>query len=243
MSKLRGACLAATVGAILFAPVSGQTVDEVLARHYDAIGGRDAWLALQSTRSVGALTLMGGVATGGIEVTAKRPAMIRAVVTIQGMDVIQSYDGETAWGINPLAGVTTPQVADPVTAGAMAEQADLDGPLIGWEDDGHEIALAGTETVGEAEAYRLTVTFPSGESSSYFLDTTSHLLIRVESTRDGIGTTTADLLDYRDVSGLMFPFSVKSVSPQGDQSVTWETIEVDVDVEDSLFRMPDSRDR
>jgi hypothetical protein len=242
MSKFRGACLAAAVGATLFAPVSGQTVDEVLERHYDAIGGRDAWLALQSTRSTGSLTLMGGAATGEIEVTAKRPAMIRAVVTIQGMEVIQSFDGETAWGINPLAGVTAPQMADPITAGAMAEQADLDGPLVGWEGDGHQIELVGKEPVGEDEAYRLTVTFPSGESSSYFLDTTNYLLIRVEATRDGIGTTTADLFDYREVSGLMFPFSVDSVSPQGDQSVTWETIETDVEVDDSLFRIPDSPD-
>jgi outer membrane lipoprotein-sorting protein len=240
MSKLRGACVAAVIGAIMFAPVSGQSLDEILAQHYDAIGGRDAWLALQSTRSTGALTLMGGAATGGIEVTAKRPAMIRAVVTIQGIDVIQSFDGETAWGVNPLAGVTAPQVADPVTTGAMAEQADLDGPLVGWEGDGHQIDFVGTETVGEKEAYRLNVTFPSGESSSYFLDTTSYMLIRVEATRNGIGTTTADLFDYREVAGLMFPFSVNSVSPQGDQSVIWETIETNVEVDDSLFRMPDS---
>ena len=237
MSILRRAAVL-VFAAVAAPPAVCQTVDEVLDRHYEAIGGLDAWRALQSTRSTGTLTLMGGAATGAIEVSSRRPAMMRVVITISGVDVVQAFDGETAWSVNPLLGVTTPEVADPATTRAMAEQADLDGPLVDWQKDGHSIELIGTESVGDAEAYRLEVTFASGESSSYFLDTTSHLLIRVEATRDALGNSVADLSDYREISGLMFPFSVQSVSTQGDQSVTWDTIEVDVALDDALFRIP-----
>lgn len=238
MSILRQAALAALAASFTALPAACQSVDEILDRHYEAIGGLDAWRALHSTRSTGWLTLMGGAATGAIQVSARRPAMLRAVVTINGVDVIQAFDGETAWGVNPLDGTDSPQVADPVTTGAMAEQADLDGPLVDWEADGNKIELMGTESVAQAQAYRLQVTFPSGESSDYFLDTTSYMLIRVEATREAIGTTVADLSDYRSVSGLMFPFSVESMSPQGEQSVTWDTIEIDVELDESLFRLP-----
>ena len=219
-------------------PADAQTLDEVLERHFEAIGGVAAWEALQSTRSTGRLDLMGGAATGEITSTAARPSYLRADITLNGMNVVQAYDGETGWMINPFAGQTTAAPADAATVAAMAEQADLDGPLVGWREDGHSIELAGTEDVNGAEAYRLEVTLASGEASTYFIDTSTHMVIRVQAEREVTGPTTTDLSDYRDVSGLMMPFAVSSTSQQGNQSVAWDTIEVNVDVDPSQFSMP-----
>jgi hypothetical protein len=119
----------------------------------------------------------------------------------------------------------------------MIEQSDIDGPLIGWKEDGHTVELAGTEMVGEVEAYRLEVTLSSGSTSTYYLDSSSYLVIRVQADRGLTGATTTDMSDYRDVSGLMMPFAVSSTSVQGDQSVVWQTIEVDVELDESSFKM------
>ncbi|MFV1987109.1 MAG: outer membrane lipoprotein carrier protein LolA [Gemmatimonadota bacterium] len=241
MSRPRPAARALCVAAALIsfaAPVSAQSVEDVLARHFEALGGVEAWQSMKTTRSIGTLTLMGGAAQGEITSTAMRPAMLRADIVVQGQTVIQAFDGETGWLVNPFAGSATPQPADAATTAAMIEQADIDGPLIGWKEDGHTIELAGTETVDGVEAYRLEVTLRTGAASTYFIDASSYLVIRVQADRDLTGPTTTDMSDYRDVSGLMMPFAVSSTSAQGDQSVVWQTIEVDVDLDESSFTMP-----
>lgn len=222
----------------LAAPALAQSAEDVLDLHLEAIGGAEAWESMTSTRSTGALTLMGGAAQAVITSTAMRPGMLRADISLQGMDIIQAYDGESGWQVMPMGGSTAPQPADAPTTAAMKEQADIDGPLVGWKADGHTIELAGTETVNGAEAYRLEVTLNSGVSSTYFLDASSYMVIRVQANRDLTGPTTTDLSDYRDVSGLMMPFAVTSTSQQGDQSVVWETIEINVELDKSAFAMP-----
>ena len=220
--------------------VMAQTAEEVVDQHLEAIGGADAWKSMTSTRSVGSLSLMGGAAQGEITSTAMRPSMLRADIVVQGMNVVQAFDGQAGWMINPFGGSSTPQPADAPTTTAMQEQSDIDGPLVGWKEDGHSIELAGTETVNGKEAYRLELTLASGAASTYFVDTATHLVIRVQATRDLTGPSTTDLSDYRDVSGLMMPFSVSSTSQAGDQAVAWEVIEVNVDLDESTFAMPGS---
>ena len=241
MLRARTITFAAVLATGLLAPAAAagaQTLDEVLQRHYEAIGGVEAWKSLQSTRSVGTLSLMNGAASGAITSTAARPAMLRADITLEGMNVTQAYDGKTGWMINPFAGQTTPTPSDAPTLAAMAEQADIDGPLVGWREDGHAIELAGTGAVNGADAYRLELTLATGQTTTYFLDASTYLVIRVQANRDVTGPTTTDLSDYRDVSGLMMPFAVSSTSQQGNQSVAWDTIEINVDLDESSFSMP-----
>ena len=198
-----------------------------------------------------------GIGSALILSTPKRPGMMRADLVVQGNDVVQAFDGESGWMINPFMGSSAPAPMDPVTEEAMVEQSDLDGPLVGWEEDGLGLALLGTETVAGSDAYAIEVTFESGQTTTYFLDGTSYLIVRVEisslgrhevsdylivrveSDRPGLGKTSTTLSDYREVDGIMMPFSTNSVSPQGDQAVAWETIEFNVEFEDSMFRMPD----
>ncbi len=77
---------------------SAQSVDDVLARHFEAIGGAEAWQSMNTTRSIGTLTLMGGAAQGNITSTAMRPAMLRADIVVQGQTVVQAFDGESSSG-------------------------------------------------------------------------------------------------------------------------------------------------
>lgn len=224
------------------APVSAQSLEDVLAKHHAAIGGAAEWQAVESMRNTGYLSLMGGMAEGPIVVTAKRPAHLRADLTIQGANVVQAYDGETGWMINPFTGSITATEMDPATLEAMIEQADIDGPLVGHEEEGIALALLGIQTVNRGrEAWAIEVTFTTGHTSTYFVDAETYLLIRVEADRPGSGLTSTTLTDYRSVGGLMIAFATNSTSPQGDQAVAWDTVELNVELEDASFSMPGDR--
>jgi hypothetical protein len=79
--------------------------------------------------------------------------------------------------------------------------------------------------------------------SHYFLDAEYFLPIKVESVRTMQGAETeitTNLGDYKEVSGLIVPFSIEVSTAMGPQSISFDTIEVNVDMDDKLFSMPEN---
>jgi len=240
MGNLRNLILAAALTAITSAPVTAQSVEDVLARYDAAVGGVDAWTGLSTMKAKGTINVMGGMMAGPFTIVQKRPAMARVDITVQGMTIVQAFDGETAWQVVPFTGSTAPQVADAETASQIIEQADLDGPLIGWKEAGHQVELAGMETIDGVEATKLKLTLNTGEVTYYYLDA-DFLPIKIVAVRGVQGVEselTTTLGDYKEVGGLMFPFKIEVDTPLGVQALNFDTIEVNVDVDDAVFSMP-----
>ncbi len=236
MKRLVAIALAGLVGFGIALPASAQSVDEVLAKHFEAMGGVESWTGLNTMEASGTISIMGGMMEGPFHLAQQRPAKSRMDFTLQGADIIQAYDGETAWQVMPLIGITTPQKADPATAATIIEQSDMDGPLIGWKEAGTTVELAGNEMIGTTDAIKLAVTLKNGEKSEYFLDASTYLPIRVVANAAGAATTTT-LSDYRDVGGLLFPFTI-DVSSEIPITLTFDDVKINIDVDESVFAMP-----
>ncbi len=238
--SLKTVAFAATLALVAQAPATAQSVEEVLDRYYEAIGGLDAWKNLQTMKASGTLDVMGGMAQGPFSIVQKRPSKFVMEIDIQGLRIVQAFDGETAWQINPMLGSAEPQEADESTEQVLKEQSDLDGPLIGWREDGNQIAVVGHENVDGTDAIKLEVTLKNGETSYYYLDGERYVPIRIVSVREiqGAPTESSTILgDYREVGGLLFPFSIEVDTPVGRQALTFDTIEVNVEVDDGAFSM------
>ena len=160
---------------------SAQDVAEVLDRHYAAMGGAQAWKDTETVSMAGSISILNGMMEGPFTIVQKRPTLSHMTFVIQGQEVVQAFDGETAWQIVPMMGQTQPTEADPATAAEIRDGADLDGPLLGWEEDGHEIELVGRSTIGEEELIELEVTMSHGTTIRYFLDAGTYLPARIES--------------------------------------------------------------
>ena len=239
--------LAIALGAALlsFAAVAQEEemeLDQVLAAHYDAIGGKEAWEAVDAMQFSGKITLGPGM-EAPTTMTIQRPANMRLEFTMQGMTGIQAYDGETAWQIMPFMGSDKPQKMNEDQAKSFAEQADLDGPLMNWEEKGHQVELMGKADVEGTETYKLKVTLDTGDVRYHYLDSEYFATIRTE------GKTTArgqeleietTLSDYKEVEGLMIPHSISS-SPKGSdqaQAITIDSVVLNPEIEDGMFTMP-----
>ena len=237
-NRVAVAALTVFLGVSLVQPGSGQTVDEVLEKHFEAMGGAESWADLQSMRASGTLSVAGGMAEGPFTLVQNRPAMWRMDVTIQGMSIVQAYDGDIAWQINPMMGSPEPQVADAMTAEIIIANSDLDGPLVGWKEDGHQIEVMGHESVDGTDTIKLQVT-ANGNISFYYLDASSYLPFQIESSTGG-QSTKARLSDYREVGGLLFPFAIDIETGMGPQSLVFDSIEVNIDVDETEFSMGSS---
>src|SRR5206468_1552545 len=94
------------------------------------------------------------------------------------------------------------------------------------------------------DALRLKVTLKNGDIIYYLLDPDTFLEIRTERQtfiRGSIRESIQELGSYKQVNGVYFPFSVDSgpkSNPNARARVTFTNIEANVEIPDSLFKMP-----
>lgn len=225
------------------ADVAAQSLDEVLAGYYEAVGGLDNWKALESMSATGTMVMMGGL-EAPFTIMTKRPAKVRIEFSLQGMSAIQAYDGETAWMIMPFMGSSDPQVMPAEMANQVTEEADIDGPLIGWKEDGHQLELVGKEDLDGTEAFKIKVTRKSGEVLHIYLNAEDYLPVRFAANRNMQGQEVlveTTLSDYRKVGNLLFAHAISAQAegaPMGGQTITIDKVEVNPELQDGLFAMP-----
>jgi outer membrane lipoprotein-sorting protein len=239
---LRKIMVLALMGVVLGSPAQAQDLDEVLGNYYEAVGGVEAWQAIQSYRMAGTQTMGPGL-DAPLTLSIKRPGKVRAEFLVQGMTGVMAYDGETAWMYLPFMGRTEPEVMPDFMVKGIREQADIDGPLVGYEESGHQVELVGLEETGGSGAYKLKVTMKGGDVQYVYLDS-EYIPIRIETktVQQGREIEVETILsDYREVGGLMMPHSVEvrqKGAPAG-QVTRIETVELNVRLDDELFRMPE----
>lgn len=220
-----------------------QTVDEILAKNIQARGGLEKLKASKTIRFTGKMTAGPGMEIPVI-LEQKRPNSIRMEFTLQGLTGVQAFDGQAGWMIMPFQGKKDPEAMGEDDRKELQEQADFDGPLVNYKEKGNKVELVGKEPVEGTDAYKLKVTLKNGDVRYLFLDADSYLEIKHESKRIIRGTereSETSIGDYKEVEGLMIPFSFESGakgSPQ-KQKITIEKVEINPPIDDLRFKMPE----
>jgi hypothetical protein len=99
--------------------------DRIVRRHVAAIGG-DKLKSIRVVRASGVVQIR----TFEVPFTLwkERPDLARLDVTIMGYDLVQAYDGKTAWWVNPVAGATEPEEMPADFVREMRLWSDFEGP-------------------------------------------------------------------------------------------------------------------
>jgi len=242
LSLRGGAVLAAmalfSAGALPAA--SAQTVDELLAKHFESRGGLDKLKALNTVKMVG--TVSGRGSEGTMTAWTKRPNLMRQEMGAEGQQVIQAFDGVRAWTVNPMMGMMAPTELPAALADQIRTASDFDGVLVDYKAKGHTIEIVGPDTVEGAKVVKLKVTTKAGLSQYVSLDATTGLERKISAEieqGDRKMTVETFMSDYRPVSGIVVPFSVRRyVNGQLAAEIAFRTIEFNVPIDDSVFRMP-----
>jgi outer membrane lipoprotein-sorting protein len=233
--------------ALLLAPIAqAQTVDEILAKHHEAMGGIEKLKALNSMRVTGTIGVGPGM-EAPFTMERKRPGKSRMEFSVQGMTGIQAFDGVKTWSVMPFMGQKDPEFGSDEENKAAQEDADFDGALVDYKAKGHTVELVGKESIDGADAFKLKVTKKNGNIEFHYLDAETYLLMKQEAKVKRRGTEMdgeTTFSDYKDVGGYMQPYSMESGakgSPQ-KQKMTFTKIELNVALDDARFNMPATAD-
>ncbi len=235
-------CIAIIASVVLIPGLWAQTVDEIIAKTVQARGGAEKLKSVQSIKTTATIAMGPGMEAPGVMIQ-KRPGMAHLEFTIQGLTAVQAYDGKDAWQIMPFMGKKDAELMSADESKEMQEMADLDGPLVDYKGKGNQVEFLGKEKIEGTDAYKLKVTLKNGDVQTIYIDGDSFLTIREEMKRTVRGTDQdfeSSIGDYKEVNGIIFPFAVESGVKGGSEKekITVSKIELNVPVEDSIFKMP-----
>lgn len=242
---MRKAFLASLALLFCAVPAQTQTVDEIIRKYVQRVGGVERIQALQTVSRTG--TFYGG---GGFEAKVhnenKRPNKVRVEFSLQGMTGVNAYDGKSGWKIEPWQGKREAETLSEDETKSIIEDAEFEDPLINYQQKGNKVELVGKDDIEGTEVYKLKATLASnGDVRTYYLDTDSHVPIKYEVLRIVRGAERefeVELGDYKEVNGVFLPFAFavgsKGSPASSKAQYAWAKIEANVPIDDRRFAKP-----
>jgi len=236
------ALLVLPVAVLLQASAGAQNVDEILSKVLAARGGLAKIRAIHSERVSGKISF--GDMTGPFVVEFKRPLKMHMQLTIQNQTLVRVYDGQSeGWANNPFAGKANPEPMSEDELKNIADEADMDGPLVDHKSKGNKVELVGKEKLNDKDVWRVKLTTKNGDVRFYLFDANSFLLLKWEGKRRQNGQelpVESFFSDYHEVGGLKFAYAIDSGSSatEIEQKIRIEKTELNPNLNDADFSKP-----
>lgn len=214
MKALTCAAFVAAIGLSGAAHAQRQpSADELVAKHIEAVGGAQAVAALSSVQFDGEMRFPGDFKLTYKEVRAKDKGASRAEAALQGLTLVQAYDGASGWRINPFQGRKDAETMSADEARSIADSGSIGGALVNAKAEGSTVAYLGREDFDGTDAHKVKVTQKDGDEFVYLLEPETMLAIKMTETRRIRGAqqvTEYELGDYEKVAGVYFPMAIDS---------------------------------
>lgn len=211
----------------------GPTLEQILDKYVQALGGRAAVEKVNSRTSKGSFTSIHLKTKGPIELYAKEPNKWLMVLVAQGYgNYRRGFNGTVAWEKYP----GRDNAAN--LSGFSKRDAEFYLPLK-FRETFPKVALKDNEKLGDRETAALEAP-GDGNAKRWYFDNKSGLLLRSE-TRSSSGKTldSVDYDDYRMVDGVEEPFSIRIVDRDGtDFNIKLNNIEHNRLIDDASFDKP-----
>ncbi|WP_167610550.1 LolA family protein [Maribellus sediminis] len=224
---------------VLFAFVAAQaqTLDEVLEKNYKATG-------LEKLADVKTFYIKAKMSMMGMEMPMtmqmKKPNKFKIETEAMGQKIVQGFDGENGWMINPMVGGGVTDLKGADLKQAMS-QADLEGELYNYAKKGSTAELIGKVNLDGKEAYRIKLTNADGMVKDYYIDGETYLVSMVKTKVEAMGQTMnvdTKIVEYKEINGIKMGCKMEQVMPMGTSTITLDEIKLDEKIDDSVFTRP-----
>ncbi len=224
--------------------------EEVFAKYAQALGGNAAIGKITSVVHKGMVEMLVPAppappgtppvppAMGTVPAEFDRKIPGKQVVSIQfpGRPAnMVGYDGTIGWHGTPLREDTGGEL------GLLKDLAEFP-PDLNFRDDHAKVQVDAMEKIDGHDAYRVVGLRPDGSAvDRLYFDAQTGLLLRSYTTMQsvlGAFPEETNYDDYRDVTGVKIPYTVRVVSAEGNRTYKWAQVDANAPVDDSKFTKP-----
>jgi len=232
--------LAIGMGILGVAPLQAQSVDDIVAKYVEALGGENVLSRIRSIYLEGTTQVMGNDnPTISYLVVGKG---LRVDSEFNGSKFVNCFTPQGGWMINPMAGGNAERIPGEEVKSSQ-ENLQIGGYLFNYVDKGNKVELIGRDGSGGSTAYRLKITPKEGMETDYYIDAVTYHLIRAVHKGQMLGQdveVTETFSDYRKTDiGYVIAYS-KEVDVGGNFSTatTYRKVEINKAIDPAIFDMP-----
>lgn len=224
------------------APQSMPTVDQILDRYVQAIGGAAAYRKLTSRVMKMTLITEGSDLSAAFAIYRQAPNKAVQICRFKlGSDiefeVSRGFNGTGGWALNPADG----GFRELSGAELAAEKRDAE---FYWEIKLKELyprmALIGQVKIGDHTTYCIEATPLEGDPMKLYFEARTGLLVRMDSISESVmkGKVPAEIYydDYREVDGIKMPFTIRQ--PANKYTYKVDEVKHNVPIEEAKFKSP-----
>ena len=213
------------------------TVDDLLNRYVDALGGAAALKALKNRVTKGTMDIVGHSRGEAFEMYEQAPNKVLHVFHEKDGTTKVGFNGRVGWDFDKTTGVR-------MLKGSELAQLQIDayfyGPLE-LKKNFTKVTLAGMSKIGYRDVYVIDLQHAAGTVVRVYLDAQTYLLARTNSVRRwGPVSASVEIYydDWREVDGTKQPFSMTFSFPKLTVSVHVDEIRHDVALDPAIFDPP-----
>lgn len=241
MKLLRVSVVALATLSVSFA-VQAQTVDEIVNKHIEAIGGKDKITGMKSLRIEADMEVMGNQATSTNTVLYGKGSLTE--IDFGGQKIVNCVTADKGgWSINPMAGQVT---AEPMTEEQVkAEKIKLypGGALFDYAARGNKVEVTGQEDVNGVKAWKLKVTTKEGSNIIYFVDPATYYIVKAVAKINAGGQEVEQNFSFSDFKKTDYGFVTAHTTamelPQGmTVNITIKKVEINKEIDPKIFDKP-----
>lgn len=233
MKKIKFVLLA--MAALATTSLSAQTVDDVINKHVEAIGGKEKLSQLKSIYLENSVEVMGSTAPQK-EYLVEGKAY-KAEVDFNGANIVSVFTDKSGWTINPMMGGTDPQAMPETIYKAGKSQIYFSGGLFNYTAKGYKAELQGKE--GDAFKIKLS---DAGSETFYFIDSKTYLLTKTVIKSEMMGQAVDVTTTYSDHKktdfGITIPYTKNIDMGMIQLSQKIDKAEINKAIDMKIFDMP-----
>jgi hypothetical protein len=153
---------------LLGGKVFAQSVDDIISKNIDAMGGKDKLAALNTLYEEATSSIMGNDLPS--KIWAVNNQGFRMEMDIMGQQMVQVANKDNGWAINPMSGSTDAQPMDTGAMKAIARRMALAGPLYNYKEKGYTATLLGKESLNGKDTYKIKLSKAGEPDATYYID-------------------------------------------------------------------------
>ncbi len=211
----------------------GGKEEEIVEKYYEANG-------IQKLKEISTMLIKGYLNYMGVEVKFttyyKNPEQIRNETQVEDQLYIGVFDGDSGWASQQGQTIDLP----PQAKKNVTQFVDLLlGPLYKYNKDNTELKLVGREKLDNQDVFKLNFKQKEGgEEADLFISTKDYRLLQLIANSQETGEIKFAFKDIKNIEGIYLPHTIQINVQNIEQVINYDSIQLNVPVEDSIFAKP-----
>ena len=223
------------LAAIATSSLSAQTVDEVISKHVEAIGGKEKLSQVKSLYTENSVDVMGNAAPQKEYLVEGKG--YKSETDFNGTSIVQCVTDKGGWMVNPMAGGADAQAIPDAAYKSGKPQIFLGGALIDYAAKGYKAELMGKD----GGSFKIKIS-GDGNETFYFIDPASYYLTKSIVKGEVMGQAVEITTTYSDHKktdfGIVLPYAKNIDMGMFQMSLKTEKVEVNKTIDPKIFDMP-----